>query len=150
MRSSSFSLGCLRCFGIFNIGVWSVSCVMGLGSLVRAFFYSLSHRPPRSMLGPGWSLFARLFAFLLPSRRHPHAVVGHGLGNRAAERRHGTVGFSYSFFFVVLPTPSSAPSREAARVIWLLTHTVAQDCIFCLLFFMIHVVLFSLLICVFG
>ena len=47
--------------------------------------------------GAGVVPFARLFAFL-PSRRPPHSVRGHGLGNRAAKQRHGTVGFSCSFF----------------------------------------------------
>ena len=114
-----FLLGFLRMCRNFNVRVWSVSCVIGLGSLVRAFFF-LVLPTPRSVLGSGWSLFAELFAFL-PSRRPPHSVRGHGLGNRAAKHRHGTVGFSCSFFFVVLPTPSSAPRRGAARVIWLLT-----------------------------
>ena len=118
-----FLLGFLKVFRNFNVRVWSVSCVIGLGSLVRAFYFLsfLSYRPPRSVLRPRWSLFARLFAFLRPSRRPPHSVLGHGLGNPAAKLRHRTVGFSCSFFFVVLPTPSSAPSRGAARVIWLLT-----------------------------
>ena len=130
LRSSYFSLGCLRCFGIFNIRVWSVSCVIGLGSWVRAFFcFFWSYRPPRPVLGPGWSLFARLFAFLIPSRRPLHSVLGHGLGNRAAKLRHGTVGFSCSYFFlVVLPTPPSAPSRGAARVIWLLAQWHLNVC----------------------
>ena len=54
--------------------------------------------PRRSVLGPGWSL---LFVCLLffPSGRPPHSVLGHGLGNQAAKLRHGTVGFSCSFFF---------------------------------------------------
>ena len=85
--------------------------MIGLGSLVRAFFFLPT---PRSVLGLGWSLFARLFAFL-PSRRPPHSVRGHSLGNRAAKQRHGT-GFPGSFFFcVILPTPSSAPSRGGGQ-----------------------------------
>ena len=88
--------------------------------MVRAFHIFVVLPTPRSVLWPGWSLFARLFA-VLPSRRPPHSVRGHGLGNRAAKQRHGTIGFSCSFSFVVLPTPSSAQSRGAARVIWLLT-----------------------------
>ena len=85
--------------------------MIGLGSLVRAFFFLPT---PRSVLGLGWSLFARLFAFL-PSRRPPHSVRGHSLGNRAAKQRRGT-GFPGSFFFcVLLPTPSSAPSRGGGQ-----------------------------------
>ena len=52
LRSSSFSLGCLRCFGIFNVRVWSVSCVIGQGSLVRAFFFSCPTDPSLGA-GPG-------------------------------------------------------------------------------------------------
>ena len=122
--------------------------MIGLGRLVRAFYVFLVQPTPRSVLGPGWSLFARLFAFL-PSCRPPHSVRGHGLDNRAAKQRHGTVGFSCSFFFVVLPTPSSAPSRGGGQGN-LATHTVAQGCMFCLLSFVMHVVLFALLIYVFG
>ena len=43
MRSSSFSLGSLRCLGILISG-FGASCVIGLGRLVRAFFF-LSYRP---------------------------------------------------------------------------------------------------------
>ena len=39
-----FLLGFLKVFRNFNVRVWSVSCVIGLGSLVRAFFI-LSYRP---------------------------------------------------------------------------------------------------------
>ena len=81
---------------------------------VRLFLILLVLPTPPSVLGLGWSLFARLFAFL-PSRRPPHSVRGHGLGNRAAKQRHGT-GFPGSFFVcVVLPTPSSAPSRGGGQ-----------------------------------
>ena len=125
-----------------NVRVWSVSCVMGLAAWFVRFFF-LSYRPPRSVLGPGWSLFARLFAFLLPSRRPPHSVLGHGLGNRAAKLRHGTVGFSRSFFFC-RPADALLSSEPGGGQGHLPTHTVAQDCMFCVLFFVMHVVLFSL------
>ena len=101
--------------------------MIGLGSLVRAFFFPVLPTPPLSA-GPGVVPFARLFAFLLLSYRPPHSVLGHGLGNRATKLSHGTVGFSYSFIIVVLPTPSSAPSRGAARVIWLLTQRHRTVC----------------------
>ena len=39
LRSSYFLLGFLKVFRNFNVRVWSVSCVIGLGSLVRAFFF---------------------------------------------------------------------------------------------------------------
>ena len=63
-----FSLGCLRCFGIFNVRVWNVSFLIGLGTLVRAFFSSLFScpaDPPRSVLGPGRFFFARVLAFFV-------------------------------------------------------------------------------------
>ena len=41
----SFLLGFLKVFRNFNVRVWSVSCVIGLGSLVRAFIFFLSYRP---------------------------------------------------------------------------------------------------------
>ena len=127
LEISIFLVGFLKAFRNFNVRVWSVICVIGLGSLVRAFLFFLLVLPtPSSALGPGWSLFAQLFAFL-PSRQPPHPVPGHGLGNRAAKQRHGTIGFSCSFFFVVLPTPSSAPSRGGGQGN-LATHTVPQDC----------------------
>ena len=122
--------------------------MIGLGSLVRAFIFFLVLPTPRSVLGLGWFLFARVFAFL-PSRRLPHSVRGHGLGNRAAKQRHGTgLGSFFFFLCVVLPTPSSAPSRGGGQGN-LATHR-AQDCMFGFLFFVVHVVLFSLVICVFG
>ena len=62
----------------------------------RVLFLALS--TPRSVLGPTSSFFARLSAFL-PSRRPPHSVRGHGLANRAAKQRDGTVGCLCSFFF---------------------------------------------------
>ena len=45
--------------------------------------------------------------------------------------------------FVVLPRPSSASSRGGGQGN-LSTHTVTQDFMFCLLFFLVHVILFSL------
>ena len=132
MRSSFFSLGCFRCFGTFNVRVWSVSCVIGLGSLVPAFFF-LSYRSPRSVLGPGWSLLLVRLLFLLPSCRPPHSVLVHGLGNRATKLRHGTVGFSCSSFCRPADAPlNSEPGGGQGNPA---TLTVAQDCMFCLLFF---------------
>ena len=98
LRSSPFSLGCFRCFVIFNVRVWSVSCVVGQGSLVSAFFFLVRPTPSAQCWTRGgpFRLFVCRF-FLRPGDR-PHSVLGHGLGNRAAKLRHGTVGFSCSFF----------------------------------------------------
>ena len=114
--------------------------MIGLGSLVGAFYIFLVLPTPVP--------FARLFAFL-PSRRPPHSVRGDGLGNRVAKQRHGTVGFSCSFFFC-RPVDALLSPEPGGRQGNLATYTVGQDCIFCLLSFVMHVVLFSLLICVFG
>ena len=118
-----FLLGFLQVFRNFIVRVWSVSWVIGLGSLVRAFFF-LVLPTPCSVLGPGWSLFARLFVFR-PSRRPPHSVRGRGLGNRAAQQRHRTVDFSCSFFCrradALLSSEPGGGQRNLA------THTVEQD-----------------------
>ena len=127
-----FLLGFLEVFWNFNVRGWSVSCVIGLGSLVRAFYFFLVLPTPPLSAGPGVVSFCSSVAFL-PSRRPPHSVRGHGMGNRAAKHRRGIIGFSCSFF-VVLPTPSSAPSRGAARVIWLLILGHRTVCVFSVLF----------------
>ena len=119
LRSFIFLLGFLKVFRNFNVRVWSVSCVIGLGSLVRAFFF-LVLPTPRAVLGPTRSLFSRLFAFL-PSRRPPHAVRGHGLGNRAAKQRHGTEGLSCSFF--CRPADALLSSEPGGSQRNLATHT---------------------------
>ena len=75
-------------------------------------------------------------------------MLGHGLGNRTTKLRHGTVGFRVRFFFV-LPTPPSAPSRGGGQGN-LATRTVAQDCVFLFYLFVVHVILFSLLLFVFS
>ena len=138
----TFLLGFLKVFRIFTVRIWSVFCVIGLGSLVRAFYIFLVLPTPRSVLGPGLSLLL-CFSSVPPT---PHSVRGHGLGNRVAKQRHGTVGFSCSFF----PADALLSSELGGGQGKLATHTVAQDCMFCLLTFVMHVVLFSLLICVFG
>ena len=99
-RSGFFSLDCFWCFLNFKVRVWGVSCLIGLGMLVPAFFFVLPI-PPLSA-GLGVVPFVCLFVFLCffpPSCRSPHSVLGHGLGNRAAILRHGTVVFSCSFLF---------------------------------------------------
>ena len=101
------------------------------GPLGSCVLYSSCPTDPSLSAGPGVVPFARLFAFL-PSRRPPHSVRGHGLGNRAAKQRHGTVGFSCSFFFC-RPAGALLSSEPGGGQGKLATHTVAQDCMFCLL-----------------
>ena len=98
--------------------------MIGLGSLVPAFFFFfflVLPIPPLSA-GPGVVSFVCLFAFspVLPT---PRSVLGHGPGNRAAKLRHGTVGFSCSFSFLLSSCrrPPQLRAGGAARVIWLLS-----------------------------
>ena len=142
-----FLFGFLRMCRIFNVRVWSVSCVIGLGSLVGAFYFFSCPTDPSLSVGPGVIPFARLFAFL-PSRRPPHSLRGHGLGNRADKTEARDCRFSCSFFFC-RPADALLSSQPGGGQGNLATHTTSQDCMFCLSFAM-HVVLFSLLICVFG
>ena len=107
---------------------------MGWAAWFVRFFF-LSYRSPRSVLGPGRSLFARSFAFLLPSRRLP--VLGHGVSNRAAKLRHGTERFLCSFVFC-RPADALLISEPGGGQGNLATHTVVQDCMFCLIFFVMH------------
>ena len=89
-RSGPFSLVCFWCFLNVKVSVWGVSCLIGLGSLVAAFPFFLPTPPAQCWArGGSFCLFACLF---FPSCRTPsHSVLGHGLGNRAAKLRHGTV-----------------------------------------------------------
>ena len=57
----------LRCFGIFTVRIWIVFCVIGQGSLVRAFYIFLVLQTPRSVLGPGWSLLLVCLLFFRPA-----------------------------------------------------------------------------------
>ena len=50
----------------FNVRVCSVSCVIGLGSLVRFIFF-LSYRPLAQLLDPGWSLLLVCLLFFRPA-----------------------------------------------------------------------------------
>ena len=97
LRSSSFSLGFFRCFGIFMSGFGGSLARLGWAAWFVRFIYLSCPADPSLSAGAGVILFARLSDFL-PSRRPPHSVRGHGLGNRAAKLRHGTVGSSCSFF----------------------------------------------------
>ena len=96
LRSSSFSLGSCRCFGIFMSGFGGSLARLGWAAWFVRFIYLSCPADPSLSAGAGVILFARLSDFL-PSRRPPHSVRGHGLGNRAAKLRHGTVGFSCWF-----------------------------------------------------
>ena len=62
-----FLLGFLKVFRNFNVRVWSVSCVIGLGRLVRAFYIFLVLPTPRSVLGPGLSLLLVCLLFFRPA-----------------------------------------------------------------------------------
>ena len=62
-----FLLGFLKVFRIFTVTVWSVFCVIGLGSLVRAFYIFLVLPTPRSVLGPGWSVLLVCLLFFRPA-----------------------------------------------------------------------------------
>ena len=121
LRSSSFSLGSLRCFGILMSGL---ECLLRdwagpLGSCVLYFF--LSYRPLAQCWARGCPFCSSVCFFFRPADP-PHSVRGHGLGNRAAKQRHGTVGFSCSFFFLSsCRRPPQLRAGGAARVSWLLT-----------------------------
>ena len=114
-------LGFLKVFRNFNVGVWSVSCVIGLGSLLRAFLL-LFLPTARSVVGLGWSRFVCLFAFR-PSRRPPHSVRGHGLGIRDPKQRNGTVGLSCLFFLSSCRRPPQLRAGGRARNLTCLLYT---------------------------
>ena len=82
--SSSFSLGCFRCFGVlmsgFGVSLASLGWAAWFLRFFRFFFLVLP-TPPLGA-GPGAVSFVCLL-FLLPSCGPPHSVLGHGLGNRA-------------------------------------------------------------------
>ena len=102
---------------------------------------------PRSVLGPGWSLFARLLTFFRPAdppNQYGAMVWVIGPLNRGT----GLQVFRVRFF--CRPADALLSSEPGGGQGKLATHTVAQDCMFCLLVFVMHVVLCSLLICVFG
>ena len=92
-----FLLGLFQVFRNFNVKVWGVSCVIGLGSLVPAFFFLVLPTPPAQCWARGGPFC--LFAFFSPSCRLFHSVLGQGLGNLAAKLMHGTVGFSGSLIW---------------------------------------------------
>ena len=62
-----FLLGFLKVFRILTVRIWSVFCVIGLGSLIRAFYMFLVLPTPRSVLGPGWSLLLVCVLFFRPA-----------------------------------------------------------------------------------
>ena len=93
-----FLLGLFQVFSEFQVRVWGVSCLIGLGSLVPAFFFFLVLRTPPVQCWAGGGPFC-LFVFFRPADPS-HSVLGHGLGNRAAMLEHGTGFFvvASSFF----------------------------------------------------
>ena len=64
----SFLLGFLKVFRNFNVRVWSVSCVIGLGSLVRAFyFFSCPTDPPAQYRARGGPFLLDCLLFFRPA-----------------------------------------------------------------------------------
>ena len=61
-----FLLGLLKVFRNLNVRVWSVSCVIGLGSLVRAFLFFLSYRPLVQCWGRGGPFLLVCLLFFRP------------------------------------------------------------------------------------
>ena len=94
-----FLPGFLKVFRKLTVRVWSVFCVIGLGSLVRAFFCFSCPTDPSLSAGPGVVPFCSSvrFSSVPPT---PPLSTGPWSGYRAAKQRHGTVGFSCSFFFL--------------------------------------------------
>ena len=66
LNVSIFLVGFFKAFRNFNVRVWSVSCVIGLGRLVRAFYLFLVLPTPRSVLDPGLSLLLVCLLFFRP------------------------------------------------------------------------------------
>ena len=123
LRSGVSSLGCFWCFLRFKVRVWGVSCLIGLGFGGSCVFASC---PP---LG---------------------SVLGHGLGNRAAQLGHGTVGFSCSLIFRPADALLSPRAGGAARLIWLFILWHRTVCYF-VFYFLCYACSFVVsLLCVFS
>ena len=107
-------------FRNLHVRVWSVSCVIGLGRLLRAFnFFFLSYRPLAQCWARGCPFCSSVcFSSVPPTPPTQYGAMVWVIGPLTEVR---DCRFFVFVFFVVLPTPSSAPSRGAVRVIWLLT-----------------------------
>ena len=146
LRSSSFSLGSLRCFGIFSVRVWSVSCWGGQLGL-RILFFSCPTDPPSQCWARGGPfLFVRLFFFRPADPPTQYSAMVRVIG--PLNRGKGLQVFRVRFF--CRPADALLSSEPGGGQGNLATPTVAQDCICCLLFSVMQVVLFSILIGVFG
>ena len=132
-------MGCFWCFLNFKMRVWGVSCLIGLGSLVPAFSFRPTD-PPAHCWARGGPFCLFVFS-VLPTTSH--SVLGHGLSNRAAKLRHGTVVFSCWFLFSSCRSPPQFGAGGAAKVIWLLILWHRTVC-FCRVVYLMHGVLFSL------
>ena len=135
-----FLLGLFQVFRNFNVRVWGFSCVIRLGSLVPAFFLRPT-APPRSLLGPGWSLlFVSLCFSALPTPSTQCWARVWVIG----PLNLGTGLQVFHAHFFCRPADAFLNSEPGGGQGNLATYTVAQDCIFCLLFFLMHVILFFL------
>ena len=107
------------------------------GQFGSCVFFS-SYRPPPARCWARGGPFCLFFCFFFPADQ-PHSVLGHGLGNRAAKLRCG--GFSCLFIFF-RPADSLLSSEPGGGQGNLDTHTVAQDCMFYLIFSVMHAISF--------
>ena len=103
--------------------------MIGLGSLVRAFFF-LVLPTPGSVLGPEWCLLLVCLLFFRPAdppTQYGAMVWVIGPLNRGT----GLLVFRVRFFLSSCRRPPQL--RAGGRPGYLTTHTVAQDSMFCLL-----------------
>ena len=124
-----FLLGLFQVFRNFNVRVWGVSCVIGLGSLVPAFFF-LSYCPPPLSAGPGVVPFCSSVCFSsVPPTPPLNAGPWSGSSGRQTEARDRRF---FVFIFFCRPADALLSSEPGGGQGKLATHTVAQDCMFCL------------------
>ena len=93
--------------------------MIGMDSLDPAFCMFVLPNP-RSVLGSGVSVLFGCFPFV-PFRRPSTLSAGPWSGKLGHDIKARNCGFFVSVYSFVMPTPSSAPSMGAARVICLLS-----------------------------